>query len=96
MATAVLAFPSDGLKAFTGFIHRIFSAAWDHLSQQFPKDLAIGAISALPSPVLNGFVPYLAKAAVASKLKGVDSKFSAQLKNSRYRQNSQSRCKLRA
>jgi hypothetical protein len=34
--------------------------------------------------------------AVASKLKGVDSKFSAQLKNSRYRQNSQSRCKLRA
>jgi hypothetical protein len=81
IATAVLAFPSDGLKAFTDLIRGDFAGAWDQLFQQFPKDLAIGAISALPSPVLNAILPYLAKAAVASKLKGVDSRFSAQLKN---------------
>ncbi|KAH8750466.1 hypothetical protein BGZ57DRAFT_740250, partial [Hyaloscypha finlandica] len=31
MATEGLAFPSDGLKAFTDLIHWNFRAAWDHL-----------------------------------------------------------------
>ena len=81
IAVFVLALPSTGLKALTDILRgNSLSSVWDNLWAQFPKDLAMGLALSIPEPVMNEVLPVVAKVVVANKLKGIDSKYSPQLK----------------